>query len=67
MYSCALTQLGVLINARKVALSMLENKCNELTNIVLTLWSISRERCTLREIAFLFGLVSKLSLAAQLV
>ena len=63
--SCLSTQLGVLINARNLMLSMTDNKRQELVATLLIAWRISRKMIVLREVASLLGIVSNLFLATQ--
>ena len=65
MCSYVHAQLGVLVNARNLALSTSDNERKCLVSILLTTWNSSRKRFTLREIASLLGLTTSLALATQ--
>ena len=59
------TQLGVLISTRNLALSMPENKHQDLVKIILTTWNSSRKKLTLHEVASFLGLASNMSLTKE--
>ena len=56
------TQLGVLVNARNLVLSMLDSKRQDLVKILITTWNSLRKRFTMHELASFLGLAPSIAL-----
>ena len=65
--SCSRECLWIVINARKFALSVPSDEHKKLVKTMLNTWHRSRKSFTLREVAYLTGLVVNLTFATQYV
>ena len=63
--SCARAQLGVLINARSITLSIPENKYKDLISIMLTTLNSLHKMFALHDVDSLLGLASSLTLTTH--